>query len=308
MPQRFLRPGLTNSTRYNAVSFDAQSAYIRVLTRVDDYGQYDGRPAVILGDCFSVWNAMHPKEMVTLKGLVGMLNELITAGLHQFWQGKNGKIYLQVTQWQERVRAGCKPKWKEDGVEYEELKVVDEHTGNGQTVMMVVDRVSPTDEESPTVNLARDDGEQKLRSFLTKLFNRRETTRWDAKEVKALHLLWLNKPSDEDLQLVAEFHNSPATYHRQDIVTLLNNWNQEVSRAIQWKKNPNDNQRTQNGGGSFTGNARQTGADIRRGPPSGTDAAAIVRARTEKRRAEYAAEEAARASAQNGMAAQVVGP
>lgn len=128
--------------------------------------------------------------------------------------------------------------------------------------------------------------EFKLRHFLMTLFNRREDTAWDVKELKALRVVAKVMPSMEDLQLVADFHNCPTTFHRKDIVTLLNNWNQEVSRANEWRKNPNDNQRT---AGQPGGNSERpkTGAEQRAGPPLGYDTGALARLR-------IAAQEAAR--------------
>jgi hypothetical protein len=137
MPQRFLRPGITNSSRWNAVSFAAESAYTRILTRVDDFGQFDGRPAVILGECWSVWNAINPTKPMTLASLSEHLTELVTVGLLEFWDGDHGKIYLQITQWQERVRDGCKPRWRDEGVKYQKLNEITPATGSGKTVFTV---------------------------------------------------------------------------------------------------------------------------------------------------------------------------
>jgi hypothetical protein len=118
MPQRFLRPAITNSERWNSVSFAAQSVYVRLLTRVDDFGQFDGRPSVILGQCLSVWNDLHPKEAVNLQQLKELLQQLAAISLIELFKGSNGKVYLQVTQWEERIRVGCVPKWREDDVDY----------------------------------------------------------------------------------------------------------------------------------------------------------------------------------------------
>lgn len=110
MPQRFLKPGITNSDRWNTVLFDAQSLYIRILTLVDDYGRCDGRPAVLWGQCFAVWNEKHPKLAINLQQLAGMLQQLAAAKLVEIYT-IDGKQVLQVTQWTERIREGCKEKW-----------------------------------------------------------------------------------------------------------------------------------------------------------------------------------------------------
>lgn len=110
MPQRFLKPGITNSDRWNRVSFQAQSLFIRLLTMVDDYGRCDGRHAVILGQCFSVWNANNPRHQIDLQQLSGFLQEIAASGLIETYVADD-KSVLQITQWTERIRDGVKERW-----------------------------------------------------------------------------------------------------------------------------------------------------------------------------------------------------
>lgn len=110
MPQRFLRPGITNSERWNSVSFDAQSFYIRILTEVDDYGRCDGRPSVLLGKCFSIWNEQNPDKNIDLQQVLFMLQQLAASRLILIYEA-DGKRVLQMLQWQERIRAGTISKW-----------------------------------------------------------------------------------------------------------------------------------------------------------------------------------------------------
>jgi len=72
------------------------------------------------------------------------------------------------------------------------------------------------------------DGEIKLR--LNKLFNRRETTKWSAKETSAFKKIEF---IEDEIQLVEMFHDpvKGSPYKRQDLQTLLNNWNGEVDKA-----------------------------------------------------------------------------
>lgn len=100
MPQRFLRPGITTSDRWNAVSWEAQSFYIRILTLVDDFGRYDGRIAILHGQCFALRNDIKPQRTAALR------SELVDAGLLDVYSVE-GKEYLQVTRWQERARSGA---------------------------------------------------------------------------------------------------------------------------------------------------------------------------------------------------------
>jgi hypothetical protein len=112
VPQRFLRPGIRNSERWNSVSFKAQSLYLRILTLVDDFGRYDGRPAVIHGDCWSIWNHKHPDEMIDPQENRSILQQLAEEGVNLIeLYTSEGKEVLQVTQWQERIRQGVKERW-----------------------------------------------------------------------------------------------------------------------------------------------------------------------------------------------------
>lgn len=102
MPLRFLRPGLTTSDRWNSVSWQAQSFYIRLLTLVDDYGRYDSRPAILSSHAFPLSvGGMKTEELSKLA------KELSEAGLVVFYTHK-GKPYLQLSNWQERARSASK--------------------------------------------------------------------------------------------------------------------------------------------------------------------------------------------------------
>ncbi len=103
MPQRFLRPGIRTSPRWNSVSHEAQMLYIAILTLVDDYGRYDGRPSVLWAEAFAVWNDQNPLKVVSPQETVVFCQALADSRLIQFYE-VDGRKYLQVTQWQERAR------------------------------------------------------------------------------------------------------------------------------------------------------------------------------------------------------------
>jgi hypothetical protein len=98
MPQRFLRPGITTSERWNAVSFEAQSLFIRILTIVDDFGRCDARIPVLHGQCFALRDDIKPLRTAALR------SELQRALLIEVY-AVSGREYLQITQWQERARS-----------------------------------------------------------------------------------------------------------------------------------------------------------------------------------------------------------
>lgn len=70
-----------------------------------------------------------------------------------------------------------------------------------------------------------------LQRQINSWYNRRDSTPWSQKEMKALKAI--PEPDDEDLILLTEYvRHSP--YRRRDILTLLNNWTGEIDRARGW--------------------------------------------------------------------------
>lgn len=104
MPQRFLRPGITDSDRFNSVSFGAQTLWVRLLTVVDDYGRFDGRCSVLCGRCFSVWNDNNPANQITAADVGKLCDELSKVGLVDIYYVE-GKPFLQMLNWREKPRA-----------------------------------------------------------------------------------------------------------------------------------------------------------------------------------------------------------
>jgi hypothetical protein len=54
MPSRLLREGILESTAVNALSFPAEVFYRRLMSVVDDFGRFDGRPAVLRGRLYAL--------------------------------------------------------------------------------------------------------------------------------------------------------------------------------------------------------------------------------------------------------------
>jgi hypothetical protein len=103
MPQRFLRPGITDSEHWNKCSFEAQSFYIRLMTLVDDWGRFDGRVPILHGSCF----ALRPD--IDLQHTAALRSEMQTNNLIEVYEIE-GKEYVQMLRWHERTR-GTKSKW-----------------------------------------------------------------------------------------------------------------------------------------------------------------------------------------------------
>lgn len=73
-------------------------------------------------------------------------------------------------------------------------------------------------------------------AILNDLFGRRETTKWSAKEIKALHQIDFHV---DDIELIQKYYDGEtgSEWRRRDIQTLLNNWQGEVDRAKLWYNN-----------------------------------------------------------------------
>jgi hypothetical protein len=99
MPVRFLRPGLTTSEKWNALDWMAQSFYVRLITLVDDYGRYEGNPQLLKSHAFPL------SEDVKVQTIVSMCKQLSEHGLAVFYKTQLGKIFLQLTNWQEKPRS-----------------------------------------------------------------------------------------------------------------------------------------------------------------------------------------------------------
>ena len=106
VPQRFLRPGITTSKRFNRVSFEAQTFYIRLITLVDDYGRYEADPELLRSYTFPFGNP--DGSEVSLTTIDNICQQLRAKEMVVFYDGNDGKKYLQVTRWKERARSDSK--------------------------------------------------------------------------------------------------------------------------------------------------------------------------------------------------------
>lgn len=98
MPQRFLKPGIRDSEKWNSCDWQSQSFYIRLLTLVDDFGRFDGHPSLLRGHAFAL------REEITSEIISQLCESLARAGLANFYE-KDGKRFVELTNWTERARA-----------------------------------------------------------------------------------------------------------------------------------------------------------------------------------------------------------
>lgn len=97
MPTRYLKPGVRDSEAIDALSPLAETLFYRLLVTVDDFGRYDGRPAMVKAHCFPI------KDMSAAQ-CADLLNELHQVGLVVLYT-VDDKPYLQMCKWENVPRS-----------------------------------------------------------------------------------------------------------------------------------------------------------------------------------------------------------
>lgn len=97
MPTRYLKPGVRDSENIDALSPLAETLFYRLLVTVDDFGRYDGRPALVKAQCF-------PLKDLTPAKCSSLLVELQSNNLIDIYTVE-GKPYLQLLKWDNVPRA-----------------------------------------------------------------------------------------------------------------------------------------------------------------------------------------------------------
>lgn len=93
MPNRILKESICSSDSIEQLSWFEEVLFYRLIVKCDDYGRYDGRPAIIKGNCF-------PLKDVTVKDIEKALNKLSAAGLVRVYEAQ-GRPYLQLVTWEQ---------------------------------------------------------------------------------------------------------------------------------------------------------------------------------------------------------------
>jgi hypothetical protein len=102
MPQRFLRPTIRQSKRWNRLPWEAQSLFIRLLTLVDDFGRYEADPELLRSEAFPFGDPCG--QMITVENICLQLQSLVSKNMIVLYT-VNDVSYLQLTRWNERARA-----------------------------------------------------------------------------------------------------------------------------------------------------------------------------------------------------------
>lgn len=241
MPQRFLRPGITNSERWNSVPWPAQSFFIRILTLVDDFGQYDARPAVLWGQCFQIWNTTNQNQPIELQQVAQMLQQLAASQLIEIYISDCGKQFLQVSQWQERIRDGCKRKYPINAKLQQvaaSCSVLLPPSSPSPSPPSPTPVPTPTPVSPPKPIVPRQtstDSLSHLRTRLNQEYRRPETARWSCLEEGLLaEVARRDHVKGEILEIVnyrLKLPESDLKFFPQSVAKLLEKWDQILDQS-----------------------------------------------------------------------------
>ena len=92
MPNRILKESICVSEDIDGLSWFEEIVFYRLIVNCDDYGRFDGRPAVIKSRLFPL------KENLTTKAVSEAINRLSSAGLVTLYKFE-GRPYLYLTSW-----------------------------------------------------------------------------------------------------------------------------------------------------------------------------------------------------------------
>lgn len=99
MPSRILREGILTSERVDMLGPQGEIFYRRLMSVVDDFGRFDGRPQMLRVSCFPL-----RVDRVREADISRWLVECQTAGLIALY-AVNGKQFLEMLDFRQQVRA-----------------------------------------------------------------------------------------------------------------------------------------------------------------------------------------------------------
>lgn len=103
MPNRILRDGILTSEKVNALSWEEEVFYRRLMSVVDDYGRFYSLPKLLRSNCYP----LHIDD-VSDSDVEKWLAACIQSGLISTYIGTDGKQYIQLYNFGQQQRAKSK--------------------------------------------------------------------------------------------------------------------------------------------------------------------------------------------------------
>lgn len=100
MPNRIIKESICRSDSIDSLTWFEEVLFYRLIVVCDDFGRFDGRPAIIKGSCF-------PLKDIRTDQIEKALAKLSTAGMVCRYE-TNGKPYLQLTAWEQHQQIRAK--------------------------------------------------------------------------------------------------------------------------------------------------------------------------------------------------------
>ena len=100
MPNRIIKESICTSDSIDALTWFEEALFYRLIVNCDDYGRFDGRPAVIKSRLFPL------KDNITAKSIDAAINKLVSVELVVLYVFE-GKPYLHLPSWDkhQQIRA-----------------------------------------------------------------------------------------------------------------------------------------------------------------------------------------------------------
>lgn len=92
MPNRILKESICTSDSVDSLSWFEEVLFYRLIVNCDDYGRFDGRPAIIKNRLFPL------KESLTTKAVTAAIDRLASTGMVVLYMFE-GKPYLYLPTW-----------------------------------------------------------------------------------------------------------------------------------------------------------------------------------------------------------------
>lgn len=103
MPTRILRDGILTSERVARLGWSEEVFYRRLMSVVDDHGRYYALPALLRAACYP----LH-LDKVSDADIGKWLTVCVTAGLVSVYPASDGKRYLEILDFNQRVQSKSK--------------------------------------------------------------------------------------------------------------------------------------------------------------------------------------------------------
>ena len=225
MPNRYVREDAIESDRVNALSWQGEVFFRRLINRVDDFGRYSASLALLRATIFPL-----QLDRVSEKDVERLLKEAEANGLLATYED-GGKRFLALAKWEHgrALKSKYPPPPEEICKHLQTFVYRSEHL-----------KADVPDTDSDSV-IDSDTDKAALEALKVRIggwFKRRPTTPWSSKEIKALKdVIKLGTPP-EDIDLLERRYMSGDQYLRREIITLLNNWNGEIDRARGLSRSP----------------------------------------------------------------------